>query len=78
MKVVKNVSLQGLQLPFDTGNGVKYVFLTPRKQVTVPNNWRSQIAENLVHRRMVKITVTPDAIPEPTTPVKRTNSRGRK
>tara|TARA_R100001460_G_scaffold10649_4_gene25198 strand:+ start:3262 stop:3492 length:231 start_codon:yes stop_codon:yes gene_type:complete len=63
MKIVKNISLQGLQIPFNTGNEVKYIFLTPKKHVTVPNSWHSQVAENLVHRRMVKLTVTPDPAP---------------
>ena len=73
MKVIKNISLQGLQIPFQAENNVKYVFLAPRKQIEVPNNWNSQVAENLVHRRMVKIFVTDD--PTPVIEASKTNKK---
>jgi hypothetical protein len=75
MKVVKNISLQGLQIPFSTPNGVKYVFLAPKKQVQVPSTWSSQVVENLTHRRMVKYTVVADPAPTPVTPIKNTRKR---
>ena len=63
MKIVKNISMQGLELPFATGAGVKTVFLAPKKSVEVSDRWTSKVAENLVHRRMVKIIHMAD--PEP-------------
>jgi hypothetical protein len=71
MKIIKNISLQGLQIPFQSGAEVKYIFLAPRKQVEVPGSWASKVAENLVHRRMVKIFNNPDAAPAPIAPKKR-------
>tara|TARA_R100001509_G_scaffold135516_1_gene89267 strand:+ start:71 stop:295 length:225 start_codon:yes stop_codon:yes gene_type:complete len=71
MRIIKNISLQGLQIPFQAGAEVKYVFLTPRKQVEVPSSWASAVAENLAHRRMVKIFNTPDPAPAPVSPKKR-------
>lgn len=73
MKIIKNTSMQGLTLHFSTEDGVKHFFLKPKESVEVPDNWKSKIAENLVHRRMVKIIRTPDPLPTPTTKVKKTN-----
>ena len=65
MKIIRNTSLQGLSLSFGTPEGLRSIFLAPRKQVEVPNNWNSQVAENLVHRRMLKMTIVPDPQPAP-------------
>ena len=48
--------MQGLELPFGTPEGPETVFLAPRQTVEVPDNWRSKVSENLVHRRMLRIT----------------------
>ena len=79
MKIVKNTSMQGLSIPFGTPEGVRTFFIAPKQQVEVPNSWKSKVAENLVHRRMVRITnvADPASIPaplkaKPTTVTKRT------
>ncbi len=63
MKIVKNTSMQGFSISFGTPKGVETVFLAPKRQVEVPDNWKSKVAENLVHRRMVKITHVADPAP---------------
>jgi hypothetical protein len=75
MKVVKNTSMQGLSIPFGTPEGVKTLFLAPKQEIEVPEKWKSSVAENLLHRRMVKIRVVAEAMPAPTpdsAPTKRT------
>ena len=76
MKIFKNTSMQGLSIPFGTPEGVKTVFVGPKKQIEVPNNWKSKVVENLVHRRMGKLTIVPDPQPEIVpTPVKRRKTK---
>tara|TARA_S200002703_G_scaffold60638_1_gene52494 strand:+ start:3094 stop:3342 length:249 start_codon:yes stop_codon:yes gene_type:complete len=76
MKIIRNTSMQGLSIPFATPKGVTTLFLAPKKRVEVPNEWKSRVAENLVHRRMVKMTVVADSAPvTPQNPVKRTRLR---
>lgn len=72
MKIVRNVSMQGLSIPFGTPEGVKSLFLAPKKSIEVPDNWKSKIAENLVHRRMVKIIRVPTPEPVVKAPIKKT------
>lgn len=76
MKIVKNTSMQGLSIPFGTPKGVKTVFVRSKKQIEVPDNWRSTVVENLVHRRMVKLTYVDDPQPkiEPT-PVRKIRTK---
>ena len=82
MKTIRNTSMQGLSIPFATPNGVTTLFLAPKKQIQVPNQWKSKVAENLVHRRMIKMTVVADPAPvvsvAPQAPVKRTRTRIKK
>jgi len=76
MKIFKNTSMQGLSIPFGTPEGVKTVFVGPKKQIEVPNNWRSKVVENLVHRRMGKLTIVPDPQPKIVpTPVKQRKTK---
>ena len=76
MKIIRNTSMQGLSIPFATPKGVMTLFLAPKKQAEVPSQWKSKVLENLVHRRMVKMTVTPDPQPvAPKAPVKKTRIR---
>jgi hypothetical protein len=76
MKIFKNTSMQGLSIPFGTPEGVKTVFVGPKKQIEVPNNWKSKVVENLVHRRMGKLTIVPDSQPEIVpTPVKQRKTK---
>jgi hypothetical protein len=63
MKIVKNTSMQGLSIPFGTPEGVKTIFLAPKQEIQVPEKWKSSVAENLLHRRMVKIKVVVDTAP---------------
>jgi len=65
MKVITNTSMQGIDIPFRTGQGIKHVFLAPKEQIEVPDSWGSRVAENLVHRRMVKLTHLTDPTPAP-------------
>ena len=67
MKTVKNVSMQGISVPFGTPMGPKTFFIAPRGKVQVPDSWKSKIAENLVHRRLLKIFHSPDPV-APTAP----------
>lgn len=68
MKIIKNTSMQGLNIPFATPEGVKSIFLAPKQQAEISDNWKSRIVENLVHRRMVKLTHTPDPVQQPVSP----------
>ena len=80
MKTIKNISMQGLSLPFGTPKGPKSIFLAPREQVEVPDGWVCRVVENLVHRRMVKMTITenpPAPTPAPT-PVKKVTKPAKK
>ena len=63
MKVIKNISMQGLELSFATAEGIRSVFLAPKKNIEIPDRWTSKVAENLVHRRMIKITHLADPAP---------------
>ena len=69
MKIVKNTSMQGLNIPFGTPDGTKTFFLAPQDRLEIPNTWKSKIAENLVHRRLVKIINIADPAPKPVQPV---------
>ena len=55
MKIIKNTSMQAFSIPFGTPDGVTTIFLGPKKQIEVPDNWNSKVVENLVHRRMMKL-----------------------
>ena len=63
MKIVKNISMQGLNIPFDTRGSVKSFFLAPKDQVEIPDSWNSKVVESLVHRRLVKMTQKAEAAP---------------
>ena len=75
MKILKNTSMQGLSVPFGTPEGVKSVFVGPKQQIEVPDNWKSKVAENLVHRRMAKLTYVPNPQPNLETPVKKVRTK---
>ena len=61
MKIIKNTSLQGINIPFGTPEGTKTFFFAPKQEKEVPDTWKSKVAENLVHRRMVRITNVEDS-----------------
>ena len=70
MKVITNTSMQGIDIPFRTGQGIKHVFLAPKEQIEVPDSWGSRVAENLVRRRMVKLAHLTDPTPTPAPVIK--------
>lgn len=73
MKILRNTSMQGLSIPFGTSRGVKTFFLAPKQQIEIPSEWTSRIANNLVHRRMIKMINVPDHVVQPKpTPRKKT------
>jgi hypothetical protein len=77
MRIIKNTSLQGFSIPFNTPEGIKYKFLGPKASFDIPDNWGSSVSENLVRRRMVKITQV-ESVAAPVTPspkVKKNKSR---
>ena len=76
MKVIRNTSMQGLSIPFGTPEGVRSIFIAPKKQIEVPDTWKSSISENLVHRRMLKITHIAD--PAPVAPPLQPRKQNRK
>ena len=71
MKIIRNISMQGLTIPFGTPEGIKQLFLVPRQQVEVPDSWMSPVSENLAHRRLVKIKHRPDPAVVVPTPAKK-------
>ena len=68
MKIIRNTSMQGLSIPFGTPEGVKTIFVGPKKQIEVPDNWKSKVVENLIHRRMVRMTLRTEPQPVAPTP----------
>jgi hypothetical protein len=60
VKIIKNTSMQGFSIPFGTPDGVTTIFLGSKKQIEIPDNWKSKVVENLVHRRMVRLTNAPE------------------
>ena len=75
MKILKNTSMQGLSVPFGTPEGVKTVFVGPKQQIEVTDNWKSKVAENLVLRRMAKLTYIPNHQPKLEAPVKKLRTK---
>lgn len=63
MKVFKNTGLQGFSIPFNSPEGIKYVFIGPKVSFKAPDSWTSKVAETLVARRMFKITQIQDTQP---------------
>ena len=60
MKVVKNTTHQGLSVCFTNPKGTEHVFIKPRSTVDVPDSWGGEILDNLIKRRMLKVSYTPD------------------
>lgn len=73
MKIVKNTTLRGFNIPFRTPQGVKTLFFAPKQQREIPDSWKSKVAETFMSRRMVKIqtVVEPVYTPKAEAPVKR-------
>jgi hypothetical protein len=56
MRLVKNTSLQGFYVPFNTPQGVVDIYLRPGRGIEIPDSYQSMILDNFVKRRMVKVT----------------------
>ena len=70
MKIVKNTSMQGFSVAFETPTGVCTLFVGSKATVKVPNSWGGRVIANLIKRRQLKVTVVADAPTpvKPTTP----------
>ena len=66
MKIVKNTSMQGFSVTFETPNGVRSLFVGSKATVKVPTSWGGRVLDNLIRRRQFKVTVVADTL----TPVK--------
>lgn len=64
MKSIRNTTLQGFIVPFKTPEGLKEVLIKPRTTIQVPNSYTSTVLDNLIKRRMFKLSI----LPEVTTP----------
>ena len=66
MKVIKNTSMQGIYVAFETPTGPVQKFLASKASIQVPDSWGGRAPDNMIRRRMLKITHIPDApIPTP-------------
>jgi len=76
MKVVKNTSMQGHYVTFNTPNGVVQKFIGPKKSLNVPDNWGGKVVDNFIRRRILKVKVLPESpIPKSTPNIKTTKKR---
>ena len=55
-KLIKNESLQGLELHLATSNGVKTHWLAPQEFLVVPANWLTPSVINLNKYNLLRIT----------------------
>lgn len=58
MRVIKNTTLQGFDIPFLTENGLINVYVKPGKKIDVPDHYVSTSLDNLIKRRMFKVIKT--------------------
>tara|TARA_R100001460_G_scaffold3510_5_gene10661 strand:- start:3796 stop:4038 length:243 start_codon:yes stop_codon:yes gene_type:complete len=65
MKVVKNTSMQGIYVVFETPEGSLQRFLGSKSSIEVPDSWGGRVLDNLIVRRMVKVT----NVQEPPVPI---------
>tara|TARA_R100001509_G_scaffold130196_1_gene83523 strand:- start:302 stop:532 length:231 start_codon:yes stop_codon:yes gene_type:complete len=70
MKIVKNTSMQGLYVAFEGPEGPAQRFVAAKSSVEVPESWGGRAMENLIKRRMIKVTNSPVA-PVPVTSPKK-------
>ena len=56
MKLIQNTTLQGLNIPLMTPKGIFDLYLRPKSSIVVPESYNGRILENLIKRRMVKVT----------------------
>ena len=77
MKVVKNTSMQGIYVAFETPTGPVQKFLASKASIQVPDSWGGRAPDNMIRRRMLKVTHTPDA-PIPTSAPKVSTKTNKK
>lgn len=56
MRLIQNTSLQGLNIPFNTPDGILEIYLRPKASISIPSNYQSKILDTFVKRRLVKVT----------------------
>ena len=61
MKIVKNTSMQGIYVAFETPTGPVQKFLASKASIQVPDSWSGRAPDNMIRRRMLKITQIADA-----------------
>lgn len=59
MRLILNTSTQGLNVLFNTPQGILEIFLRPKASVTVPDYYQSKILDTFIRRRLVKVTKLP-------------------
>ena len=76
MKVIKNTSMQGIYVAFETPEGPIQRFVAAKDTIQVPDSWGGNPLDNMIRRRMFKVTHTPDS-PAPAQP-KASNKKPKK
>lgn len=56
MLKIQNTALQGFNIPFETPNGVKYIYIGPKSVLKVPSSYSSIVLNNLVRRKIIRVT----------------------
>jgi len=80
MRLIQNTTLQGHTIYFDTPEGQKSIFLRSKAKVSIPDDYRSKILNNLIARRIVRVLenkpdVKPVKVPSPAFKKKETNNK---
>ena len=61
MRLIQNTTLQGFNIPFNTPQGPWDFYLRPNQTVSIPESYSSIILDNLIKRRMVRVTKIEDS-----------------
>ena len=77
MKIVKNTSMQGIYVAFETSEGVSQKFIAPKSSIQVPDSWGGRAPDNMIKRRMLRIHNVPDPITPTPQPPKKTNRKSK-
>lgn len=65
MKSIRNTTLQGFTVPFKTPQGLQEVFIRPKTTIEVPDSYTSIVLDNLVKRRMFKLSILSEVTTSP-------------
>jgi hypothetical protein len=65
MKSIRNTTLQGFTVPFKTPKGLQEVFIKPKTTIEVPDSYTSTVLDNLVKRRMFKLSILSEVTTSP-------------